>query len=129
MYDCYCSPQPIFNMTQIVAEEVDAFHIRPSPSQFTVVYLDDTFITVKRGIAQKEDLHVLIGITPSGEKYIIDYCIYPSESTLAYKELLDYAKQRGSKKFSFLSVMDFKDYNTLVRKYIHEQVSNVVGYI
>ena len=95
MYGCYYSPQTIFNMTQVVAEEVDAFHNLPSPSQFAVVYLDATFITVKRGTAPKEALHVLIGITPSGEKSIIDYGIYPSKNTLAYKELLDYAKQRG----------------------------------
>ena len=44
---------------------------------------------------KKEALHVLIGITPSGEKHVIDYGIYPNESTLAYKELLDHAKQRG----------------------------------
>ena len=95
MYGCYYSPQTISNMTKVVAEEVDTFHNRPLPSQFTVVYLDATFITVKRGTAQKEALHVLIGITPSGEKHVIDYGIYPNESTLAYKELLDHAKQRG----------------------------------
>ena len=95
MYGCYYSPQTISNMTQVVAEEVDAFHNRPLPSQFAVVYLDATFITVKRGTAPKEALHVLIGITPSGEKHVVDYGIYPNESTLAYKELLDHAKQRG----------------------------------
>ena len=95
MYSCYYLPQTISNMTQVVAEEVDALHNRPSPSQFAVVYLDATFITVKRGTAQKKTLHVLISITPSGEKHVIDYGIYPNESTLAYKQLLDHAKQRG----------------------------------
>ena len=95
IYGCYYSLQTIFNMTKVVAEEVNAFNNRPLPSQFAVVYLDATFITVKRGRVQKEALHVLIGITPSGEKHVIDYGIYPNESTLAYKELLDYAKQRG----------------------------------
>ena len=81
-------------MTQVVAKEMDAFHNRPLPLRFVVVNLDATFITVKRGTAQKEALHVLIGITPSGEKYVIDYDIYPNETTLAYKELLNHAKQR-----------------------------------
>ena len=52
-------------MTQVVAEEVDALHNRLLPSQFAVVYLDATFITVKCGVAPKEALHVLIGIIPS----------------------------------------------------------------
>ena len=82
-------------MTQVITEEVDAFHNQSLPSQFAVVYLDATLITVKRGTEQKEALHVVIGITPSGEKHVIDYGIYPNESTLAYKELLDHAKQRG----------------------------------
>lgn len=43
-----------------------------------------------RETAQKESLHILIGITPSGEKHVIDYGIYPNESTLVYKELLDH---------------------------------------
>lgn len=94
MYGSYYSLQTISNMTQVVTKEMDAFHNRPLPSRFVVVNLDATFITVKRGTAQKEALHVLIGITPSGEKYVIDYDIYPNETTLAYKELLNHAKQR-----------------------------------
>lgn len=94
MYGSYYSLQTISNMTQVVAKGMDAFHNRPLPSRFVVVNLDATFITVKRGTAQKEALHVLIGITPSGEKYVIDYDIYPNETTLAYKELLNHAKQR-----------------------------------
>lgn len=95
MYSCYYLPQTISNMTQVVVEEVDALHNRPSSSQFALVYLDATFITVKRGTAQKKTFHVLISITPSDEKHVIDYGIYPNESTLGYKELLDHAKQRG----------------------------------
>jgi transposase, mutator family len=95
MYGCYYSPQTISNMTQVVVEEMVAFHNLPLPSQFAVVYLDATFITVKHGTAQKKALHVLIGITPSGEKHVIDYGIYPDESTFAYKELLNHVKQGG----------------------------------
>ena len=46
IYGCYYSPQTISNITQVVAEEVDAFHNRPLSSQFAVVYLGATFITV-----------------------------------------------------------------------------------
>lgn len=53
MYGCYYSSQTISNITQVVAKEVDAFHNRPLSSQFAVVYLDATFITVKRGQLKK----------------------------------------------------------------------------
>lgn len=45
-----------------------------------------------RETAQKEALHVLIDITPSGEKHVVDYGLYSNESTLAYKEQLDHVK-------------------------------------
>lgn len=54
-----------------------------------IIQLYQKGITI-RETTQKEALHVLIGITPSGEKHVIDYSIYPNESTLAYKELLDH---------------------------------------
>ena len=58
MYGCYYSPQTISDMTQVVPEEVHAFHNRPLPSHFAAVYLDATFITVKHGTAQKKLLLV-----------------------------------------------------------------------
>lgn len=95
MYGHYYSPQTISNMTKVVQESVEAFHNRALPAQFAVMFIDSTFITVKRGTAQKEAVHVLIGITPTGEKHVIDYGIYPNESTHAYIELLEHAKERG----------------------------------
>ena len=54
-----------------------------------IIQLYQKGITTRETV-QKESLHILIGITPSGEKHVIDYGIYPNESTLAYKELLDH---------------------------------------
>ena len=76
---------------------MESFHNRPLPSQFTVVYLDTNFTTAKRGTAPKEALHILIGITALGEKHVINYGIYPIESTSSYKELFDQEKQGGLK--------------------------------
>ena len=49
MYGCYYSPQTISNKTKVVAEEVDAFHNRPLPSQFAIVYLEDILLFVGDG--------------------------------------------------------------------------------
>lgn len=47
---------------------------------------------------QKEALHVLIGITKTGKKEVIDYTLFPTESISAYESLLTSMKERGVKK-------------------------------
>ncbi|WP_277292787.1 transposase [Veillonella caviae] len=88
MYGCHYSPQTISNMTKVVQEEVEAFYNRPLPLQFAVIFVDSTFVTVKCGTAQKEAIHVLIGITPTEEKHIIDYGVYPNESTQCLQRIV-----------------------------------------
>ena len=39
-----------------------------------------------------EALHILIGITPDGEKEVLDYALYPSESSDNYNEMLESLK-------------------------------------
>ena len=40
-------------------------------------------------------MHFLVGITPEGNKEILDYAIYPTEASEHYKEMLEALKQRG----------------------------------
>ena len=48
-----------------------------------------TWNSTKRGTS------CFIGITPLVEKHVINYGIYLCESTSAYKEVLDHAKERS----------------------------------
>ena len=43
----------------------------------------------------KEALHILIGITISGEKEILSYELFPTESPENYKDILEDIKKRG----------------------------------
>ena len=97
MYGCHYSAQSISNITKIVQKEVDAFHQRALHNSYAAIYCDATFISVKRNTVQKEALHVLLGITPSGQKEVLDYIIRPTESLDAYNELLTSIKKRGVK--------------------------------
>ena len=95
MYGCHYSAQSISNITKIVQKEVDAFHQCSLHNSYAAIYCDATFISVKRNTVQKEALHVLLGITPSGQKEVLDYIIRPNESLDAYSELLTSIKKRG----------------------------------
>lgn len=100
MYGCHYSHQTISNMTQVLQEEVELFHSRPLQKRYIAVFCDATYISVKRGTVQKEALHLLLGITESGTKEVLDYLLLPSETKEAYKTMLLQLKERGVESIS-----------------------------
>ena len=48
--------------------------------------MDATYINVRRDSVAKDPLHVLLGITAEGNRKILDYALYPTESALNYNE-------------------------------------------
>ncbi|PCE02199.1 IS256 family transposase, partial [Enterococcus hirae] len=96
MYGSHYSPTTISNITKMVDEQVTAFHSRPIfHSQYVCLFLDATYIPLRRDAVQKEAVHIALGITSSGEKEILDYLIAPQESDIAWSELLGSLVSRG----------------------------------
>ena len=95
LYGHYYSPQTISVITKQLDEKVKEYHSRKITKEYAVVYADSTYISVKRGTVGKEALHILIGITISGEKEILSYELFPTESPENYKDMLEDLKKRG----------------------------------
>lgn len=96
MYGSHYSPTTISNITKVVDEQVTAFHSRPIfHSQYVCLFLDATYIPLRRDAVQKEAVHIALGITSSGEKEILDYLIAPQESDAAWSDLLGSLVSRG----------------------------------
>ena len=95
LYGHYYSPQTISVITKQLDEKVKEYHSRKITKDYAVVYADSTYISVKRGTVGKEALHILIGITISGEKEILSYELFPTESPENYKDMLENLKKRG----------------------------------
>ena len=95
MYGHYYSPQTISVITKQLDEKVKEYHSRKITKDYVVVYADSTYISVKRGTVGKEALYILIGITISGEKEILSYELFPTESPENYKDILEDIKKRG----------------------------------
>lgn len=96
MYGSHYSPATISNITKIVDEQVEAFHSREIlKSQYVALFLDATYIPLRRGSVQTEAVHIALGITASGEKEILDYLIAPQESNSAWNEVLSSLVARG----------------------------------
>ena len=97
LYGHYYSASTVSNISKAVADQVSAFHSRPLSEKYVVIFMDATYLNVRRDSVAKEPLHVLLGITPDGTREIIDYALYPTESAANYEEMIGSRKQRGVK--------------------------------
>lgn len=95
MYGHHYTPQTISNMTKAVSETVDAFNNRSLPNRYVCVYLDATYIAVRRDTVSKEAVYIAIGIREDGSKEVLAYTIAPTESAYNWQELLEELKDRG----------------------------------
>ncbi|WP_208559633.1 IS256 family transposase [Marinilactibacillus kalidii] len=97
MYGHHYTPQTLSNMTKVFSEEVLAFKKRSLNERYAVIYLDATYIPLKRKTVDKEAVHIAVGIRPDGSKEVLGYAIAPNESTVTWKELLEDLSARGVK--------------------------------
>lgn len=95
MYGAHYSPQTISNMSLAMEEQVHAFHTRAVAPHYTVLFLDATWLNVRRDSVSKEAVHFMVGITPQGHKEVLDYAVFPSESSHNYQEMLLSLQERG----------------------------------
>ncbi len=75
-------------------EQVKTFHTRQLAEKYVVIYMDATYLNIRRDSVTKEPLHVLLGITPDGSRESLDYALYTSESAMNYEEMLEKIKER-----------------------------------
>ena len=95
MYGHHYTPQTVSNMTKVMVEHVDAFSKRALDHRYVCVYLDATYIAVRRDTVSKEAVYIAVGIREDGSKEVLSYTIAPTESAYVWKELLQDLKERG----------------------------------
>ena len=95
MYGHHYSKQTISNLSQLVAEDVKAFHERKLENRYVCIYLDATYIPIRRQTVEKEAVYIAVGITEDGTKEVLDFTIAPTESAHVWEELVYGFKQHG----------------------------------
>ena len=75
--------------------KVEAYHQHKLSDKFFCVYLDATYIPLRRITFDREAVYIAIGIKPNGHKEVIDYRIAPSENVENWTEMLQDMKSRG----------------------------------
>ena len=95
MYGHHYSKQTISNITTSMIEDLGSFNERRLAARYAVVYLDATFFAVRRDTVNKEALHFAIGITPEGNKEVLSYHLFPTESSYNWEIVLNHLKSQG----------------------------------
>lgn len=95
MYGQHYTPQTVSNITKAMEAQVQAFHQRRINNQYSVIYCDATYLNVRRDSVAKEALHIVVGITLDGTKEVLDYALYPTESSSNYRDILESLRERG----------------------------------
>lgn len=95
MYGHHYTPQTISNMTKAVSETVEAFNNRPLNNRYVCVFLNATYITVRRDTVSKEAVYIVVGIREDGFMEVLAYTIAPTESAFNWQVLLEELKESG----------------------------------
>ena len=97
LYGHYYSPATVSNISKAVRSQVEEFHNRRLSEKYVAIFMDATYLNVRRDSVAKEPLHVLTGITPDGTREVLDYALYPTDSAENYEEMMASIKGRGVK--------------------------------
>ncbi|WP_259318261.1 transposase, partial [Lactobacillus amylovorus] len=94
-YGSHYSPAQVSNISKQMIPKVETYHQRKLSDKFFCVYLDATYIPLRRITFDREAVYIAIGIKPNGHKEVIDYRIAPSENVENWTEMLQDMKSRG----------------------------------
>lgn len=97
MYGHHYSAATVSGLAKLVNKDVQAFHKREVKEKYIAIFCDATYTNVRRDGVGKEALHLLVGLDSQGYKEVLDYALYPTESSENYKEMLMDLKTRGLK--------------------------------
>ncbi|MEJ5301502.1 MAG: transposase [Thermodesulforhabdaceae bacterium] len=77
---------------------------RPVKEEYFALYVDATFLNVRRGSVGKEPVYVVVGINWDGAREVLGFWFFGSkgESATNWQEILGELKSRGLKRFKLL---------------------------
>jgi transposase-like protein len=80
IYGAYYSPQSISQLIKVTEDEVRAWRERPLSKEYFAIFLDGTYLSIRRNEVAKEPVYLALGIKPDGEGEVylatlyITYC-------------------------------------------------------
>ncbi|GAA0472957.1 IS256 family transposase [Alkalibacillus silvisoli] len=89
------SASTISNITDVVVEEIEQWQQRPLRKRYSVLYLDGTYLKLRRKDVDSEVVYIVVGVTDEGYKEIVGFHAGGKESSLGWKEVLVDLRNRG----------------------------------
>lgn len=117
MYGSYYSAGTVSNISTQVASQVESYHQRRLSDKFFCVYLDATYIPLRRDTYQREAVYIAVGIKPNGNKEIIDYRIAPVENLEVWSEMIADFKERGLEQVELFLSDGFVGIKDMLKQY------------
>ena len=102
MYGSYYSATTVSKITAQVTKQIEAFHQRAIKANYVCLFLDATYLPLRRDSVQREAVYIALGITPVGIKEVLDYRIAPSENAGVWSEMAEDLKKRGLKQVQLI---------------------------
>ena len=109
MYGHHYSPATISNISKATH-----FHERSLEANYSVLFLDGTYLPLRRGTVSKECIHIALGITPEGQKAVLGYEIAPNENNASWSTLLDKLQNQGIQQVSLVVTDGFKGLEQMI---------------
>lgn len=102
IYGASYSPSTVSRIIRSVEADAKAFNSTELPERVFALFLDGTYLPLKRGTVERECLMMACAITEDGERRILGFTVAPSESATAYRELLTQLSERGLRRPEFV---------------------------
>src|SRR5690606_37720354 len=82
------SATTISNITEVALEDIKQWQQRPLKKRYSVLYLDGTYIKLRRDTVAHEVIYIAVGVTEDGYREILGFYVGGSESELGWRDLL-----------------------------------------
>lgn len=89
------SPTTISNVTDVLIEDIEAWQSRPLDRRFSVLFLDGTYINLRRDDVDNEVVYIILGISEQGYREILGFHIGGQESSTGWENHLRSLRERG----------------------------------
>jgi len=99
------SPATISQITDVLKEDIEKWQKRPLAERYSVIYLDGTYIKLRRDDVDSEVVYIILGVTEDGKKEILGFEIGGKESATGWENMLRRLRERGVKEV-LLGVFD-----------------------
>ena len=76
LYGAFDSPLSITRLTEVAEGEVRTWRERPLDEEHYAVFLDGTFLSVRRGKSAREPVYMALGIKPDGRREILGFWMF-----------------------------------------------------